>query len=232
MNIFESLENLPISEGCFNEIMDIVESLVTEIKKKYPHPAVIKDEKSADYESAVKTLPHREKLLSKALELRRKANSPFSSKYASKNDNGEEQTRNRSAEVLFLKDKVSESLYDEIMGLVEGILSEENLINKRDQYHISKKSTADTEAELKSNPLLHSQSLERMRFGYNNGKDDSKDVAKYRIGMHDGAKHQVHAYKPEYRCDSDTTPCDRAEETKNRIKRAHGASSDDEEGDW
>lgn len=128
--------------------------------------------------------------------------------------------------------KVSEECFDEIIGLVENILSEENLINKRDQYHISKKSVADAEAEFKDSPLRHAQSLERMRFGYNNGKDDRKDVAKYRIGMHDGAKHQAHAYEPEYRYDSDTTPCDRAEETKNRIKRAHGAFSDDEEGDW
>lgn len=127
---------------------------------------------------------------------------------------------------------VSEECFNEIMGLVEELLSEENLINKRDQYHISKKSTADAEAEFKDSPLSHAQSLERMRFGYNNNKDDKKDVAKYRIGMHDGAKHQAHAYKPEYRYDSDSTAADRAEETKNRIKRAHGAFSDDEEGDW
>ena len=105
MDIFESLENLNVSEECFDDIMGIVESIVTSIKKKYPHPALIKDEKSADYKSAVEMLPHREKLLRKAVELRMKANSPFSSKYASKNDNGEERTRNRSAEVLFLQDK-------------------------------------------------------------------------------------------------------------------------------
>lgn len=116
-------------------------------------------------------------------------------------------------------------------SLKEAVELLENLINKRDQYHISKKSVADAEAEFKDSPLRHAQSLERMRFGYNNGKDDRKDVAKYRIGMHDGAKHQAHAYEPEYRCDSDTTPCDRAEETKNRIKRAHGAFDEDEEAD-
>ena len=122
-----------------------------------------------------------------------------------------------------LRENVSEECFNDIMDIVEALLSEENLINKRDQHHISKKSVANAETEFKSSPLSHAQSLERMRFS---GEDDRKDVAKYRIGMHDGAKHQVHTYKPEYRCDSDTTPGDRAEETKNRIKRAH-----DEKGD-
>lgn len=124
----------------------------------------------------------------------------------------------------------SEAL-EEAMELVEDLMSyiiETNLINNRDQYHISKKSVADTEEELKNNPLLHAQSLERMRFGYDNGKDDRKDVAKYRIGMHDGAKSPKHAYKPEYRYDGDSTPADRAEETKRRIKRAHSIETVEE----
>ena len=123
---------------------------------------------------------------------------------------------------------VSEECFDDILGIVEELLSE-NLINNRDQYHISKKSVADTEEELKSSPLLHSQSLERLRFGYKNGKDDRKDVAEYRIGMHDGAKSPVHAYKPEYRDDSDSTPAARARETKRRIMRTHGIGIDTED---
>ena len=43
MNIFESLENLPVSEECFEEIMGIVEEilsegLVGEIKRKHGEP--------------------------------------------------------------------------------------------------------------------------------------------------------------------------------------------------
>lgn len=123
---------------------------------------------------------------------------------------------------------VSEECFDDIIGIVEELLSE-NLINKRDQYHISKKSVADTEKELKGSPLLHAQSLERMRFGSDGGKDDRKDVAKYRIGMHDGAKSPTHAYKPEYRDDSDSTPAVRARETKRRIMQAHGIGIDPED---
>lgn len=116
----------------------------------------------------------------------------------------------------------------EILEDLMSYIIETNLINRRDQHHISKKSVADTEEELKNSPLLHAQSLERMRFGYNNGKDDRKDVAQYRIGMHDGAKSPTHAYKPEYRYDSDSTPADRAEETKSRIRRAHNIETDEE----
>jgi hypothetical protein len=38
MDIFESLENLNVSEECFEEIMDMVEGLVGEIKRKHGEP--------------------------------------------------------------------------------------------------------------------------------------------------------------------------------------------------
>ena len=34
MNIFESLENLPVSEECFNDILDIVEDLINETTER------------------------------------------------------------------------------------------------------------------------------------------------------------------------------------------------------
>jgi hypothetical protein len=38
MDIFESLENLNVSEECFDEIMDMVEGLVGEIERKHGEP--------------------------------------------------------------------------------------------------------------------------------------------------------------------------------------------------
>lgn len=35
MDIFESLENLPISEECFNDIMDMVEAIINEVSDKW-----------------------------------------------------------------------------------------------------------------------------------------------------------------------------------------------------
>lgn len=34
MNIFESLENLNVSEACFNDILNIVEEIISETKKE------------------------------------------------------------------------------------------------------------------------------------------------------------------------------------------------------
>ena len=39
MSIFESLENLNISEECFNDIMDIVEDLLHQIEKVHGKPS-------------------------------------------------------------------------------------------------------------------------------------------------------------------------------------------------
>ena len=35
MDIFESLENLNVSEACFSEIMDIVEEIINEVSDKW-----------------------------------------------------------------------------------------------------------------------------------------------------------------------------------------------------
>ena len=53
MDIFESLENLPVSEACFDEIMDMIEQYVVtspEYSKKYVPGKLYTSQKRADME--------------------------------------------------------------------------------------------------------------------------------------------------------------------------------------
>ena len=65
MNIFESLENLNVSEECFDEIMGIVEDIFSQIKKVHGEPKY--DDNEKEY---VSQLP---KALNKSAKLIRQA---------------------------------------------------------------------------------------------------------------------------------------------------------------
>lgn len=47
MNIFESLENLPVSEECFDEIMGLVEEILSEAENKNNKPINFRREQIA-----------------------------------------------------------------------------------------------------------------------------------------------------------------------------------------
>lgn len=61
MDIFENLENLNVSEGCFDDIMDIVEDLIDTIHKKYKYGAPEYYENGgSDLEDKARTVATRE----------------------------------------------------------------------------------------------------------------------------------------------------------------------------
>lgn len=123
MDIFESLENLNVSEECFNEIMGIVEELLSE-----------------KYEDGYEEAPsgHKHKIgddvqVHFGAGLDGGKSGKISSLY--KNHNGHTWAKGTGNDgdfdvptsYLRTKKKVSESLYNEIADLVEEILSEEDV---------------------------------------------------------------------------------------------------------
>lgn len=69
MNIFESLENLPVSEACFNDIMDMVEGVMDDIKAGMsPEKAKEKwvKDKNNEYVKAVEDSKKAKRLADKA----------------------------------------------------------------------------------------------------------------------------------------------------------------------
>ena len=131
MSIFEELENLNVSEECFDEILESIEDY---IEKKYPEQK--EEYKGAHSEPANK----KTELLTKA----RKANieelvhaedkegkkKVLDKRYSTKRGQGEIKTllkqKGLSESIL----GVSEECFDDIMGIVEAILSESNKARK------------------------------------------------------------------------------------------------------
>ena len=57
MDIFESLENLNVSEECFDEIMGLVEDTLSQIKKVYGEPEYNKEETGSIYDPDTLSYP-------------------------------------------------------------------------------------------------------------------------------------------------------------------------------
>lgn len=117
MDIFENLENLNISEECFNEIMDIVEEIISE-RNKENKEAKKEWEKEGATNLKVKRTLDSETI--RQLEL----NDPGSVKRMKE---GTKKNLLGSNDIKAFRDenkKVSEECFDEIMGLVEEIINE------------------------------------------------------------------------------------------------------------
>ena len=57
MDIFESLENLNVSEECFEDIVSIVEDILSQIKKVYGEPEYNKEETGSTYDPDTLSYP-------------------------------------------------------------------------------------------------------------------------------------------------------------------------------
>ena len=81
MDIFESLENLEVSEGCFDEIMGLVEEILSEDTVSYAKKLIRKNKEAKnsaksldDYNTAKDNIKRLEDLADKADDLQREAN--------------------------------------------------------------------------------------------------------------------------------------------------------------
>lgn len=154
MDIFESLENLEVSESCFNDIMGILEELLLERnnenrekkeqwenklnrisdKEKIKKTAEIKAEANREKEARNKAYNYSNSAVNPKDPMDYEIGMAYSDSYH--NDADDAQDRKNSLIQKFskkFKNRRIEECFDEIMGIVEDILSEdiENYIIKK-----------------------------------------------------------------------------------------------------
>ena len=138
MDIFESLENLEISEECFNDIMDIVEEVINELKN----------------ETIEKTLDkHRERVMN--AKAAGKDNPEDTEKYYKATDRAEERARNKG-QAFSLTDR-GKHIHSKLVGGKDGVVYYERVREaleeisemKKAQEEYKRKGYFDNEADKK-----------------------------------------------------------------------------------